>query len=358
MLDWGLGHTTRCIPILQELAAQGFQIDVACTENQKAVLEKEVNNLRFHIIKGYNITYSTSRHFFSLKIASQIPKMIRMIRYEQKWLKQYVKSNRPDAVITDNRPGFRTKDVLSIYMTHQLSPKTGNKLSDVIAATFHRFFIKKFDTCWIPDGPQHQISGALSKTSKAITNTRYIGPLSRFRPATGHTPVYDLACVLSGPEPQRSLLETILLGQLKQYSGKTIFVRGTTDTRQLQTTVPATVKVVDYLPASQLSNVIQNARLIICRSGYSSIMDLIRLGARAVLIPTPGQGEQEYLAQYMHHRKHFMTAHQHNIDVKEIVDMSCHFSFSEVEVDFERFKTAIADLKADVSTANAGSNLK
>lgn len=348
VLDWGLGHTTRCVPIFKEMILQGFDLSVACTESQKQILQKELPSLKYHHLKGYNITYSQKGWMFPIKILIQLPKIFLRLNYEKRWLKQYIKSNEVDIIFSDNRPGFRLKSRHSVYMTHQLSIKTGFRLTDLISSRIHQVFIGRFNSCWVPDDPKHTVAGDLSRWPTPNTEIRYIGPLSRMENNPDDSKRYVLACILSGPEPQRTLLEKSLLLQLKEAEFKSILIRGKASNESSGSL--KNLEVVDYMSGEQLNEIMNSSELILCRSGYSSVMDLIKLGQKAVLIPTPGQGEQEYLAWYMYEKKHFLTASQYNFKVKEIVDMYRSFPFRPVKTDFMAFKGVVKALKEQFSS--------
>ncbi|MBS1660904.1 MAG: glycosyl transferase family 28 [Bacteroidetes bacterium] len=226
--------------------------------------------------------------------------MIRINR-EKAWLRRYIRLEQPDLIISDNRYGLYLKEVASIFITHQLrirSPWGG--LADDILQRINYRFIRRFDRCWVPDIPGPDgLAGELAHPARLPhMPVRYIGWLSRFS-ADGMGEYSDLLILLSGPEPQRSLLEKRLLEQLADYTGKTVLVRGLPEGRELPGLIPPQVTVYNHLPAAALERVISGAGQVVARSGYSTVMDLMRLGKKAILIPTPGQTEQEYLGDYL-----------------------------------------------------------
>lgn len=346
MLDWGLGHTTRCIPILNEFINQGFPLIIGCTALQKKILQPEIPQASFKMLKGYNIRYSPGKLLFTLKIILQLPKIFKTCYIERKWLKIHLKKTNYKSIIvfSDNRPGFYHHRAFNIYMTHQLTIHTGSAITTKLATLMHRRVIRKFNECWIPDTKSHSLSGQLSKDSNIKVPKRYIGPLSRLRyiPAAK---VYDIAFVLSGPEPQRTILENVIFNQVRMCrEHKIIIVRGKLSGPEQKPDLPKNVICHDYLATGELNRVMCSSKLIVCRSGYSGIMDLVCTHSKAVLIPTPGQGEQQYLAALMSENKIFMKAAQNRLVLTKIVEASGCFPFTKVEADFDSFRQTITGL--------------
>jgi uncharacterized protein (TIGR00661 family) len=238
-------------------------------------------------------------------------------------LKKIVRKIRPDLVISDNRYGLWSENVKSILITHQCSIKFPGfmKFLEYPAALFIRLLIEGFDDCWIPDypGPQN-LSGDLSHRFPPPSNATYIGPISRFSiPVIPHEkaeklPHADLLIMLSGPEPQRTRLEKTVLKQVQALSVSTIILQGLPGKNETIEIGPHHT-MISHLPSRELKGLIQNARFIICRSGYSSIMDLAGLKKKALIIPTPGQTEQEYLADYLAEKGMFLSCSQHDFDL-------------------------------------------
>ncbi|HET7115858.1 MAG TPA: glycosyl transferase family 28, partial [Hanamia sp.] len=221
-LDWGLGHATRCIPIIKELAGLGCEVIIVASDNTCSLLKKEFPFLVILRYKGYEIKYSRDKKNFLKKIFLQFPRVIFSVWKENNWLKKTIKAQDVDAVISDNRFGMYSKKISSIYITHQLRIKTGNQFTEFIAQKIHYFFIKKYSQCWIPDNKENGLGGELSHPQKIPSNTIYIGPLSRFNPFPKIEKVYDLLVTISGPEPGRTIFENKILKQLQGFSGKVL----------------------------------------------------------------------------------------------------------------------------------------
>lgn len=143
---------------------------------------------------------------------------------------------------------------------------------------------------------QH-LSGKLGHPKNSTLNIKYIGTLSRFH-KKNLPQIYDVLILLSGPEPQRTLLEEQLRGALLQYKGRVLFVRGMVE-KEVRSEQKNSVTFVNYLTSDALESAINQSKVVLSRSGYTTIMDLAQLGKKAFFIPTPGQYEQEYLAKYL-----------------------------------------------------------
>ena len=235
------------------------------------------------------------------KIAFSTPKILYQIYKENYKLKQFLRTQHFDIVISDNRYGLWNKNVKSIFITHQLRVKSTPKLMFLEPIMFQvsSFFIKKFDLCWVPDFKgENNLSGELSHKS-ALPNVRFIGPISRFKHSTKKQLVQvselnKLLVVLSGPEPQRTIFENNILQQLYGLKMQTTLVRGVIGKEE---TSQNGITVQNYMGTKELQAAINSADIVLSRPGYSSIMDLATIGKKAIFVPTPGQTEQEYLAK-------------------------------------------------------------
>ncbi|HEY5748656.1 MAG TPA: glycosyltransferase [Chryseolinea sp.] len=295
-LDWGLGHATRCIPLIRELLRRDCHVLIAGSGDSRLLLEKEFPQLTFLSLPGYHPSYPATRGM-AWSMARQLSKFRRAIREEHACVERYAKEYALDLVISDNRYGCWTAAVPSIFITHQsniLMPKRFGWMAPWIRRINHGF-IRKFTACWIPDFPgDHALAGDLISfgNHRANDNVRYIGPQSRFIPTHKTKAVYDMVCVFSGPEPQRTVFENIVVPQVKASGLKYFVVRGLPAAAEEQ----SNDNCVNFLSGSALQTVLEQASCVIARSGFSTVMDLSALQKRAIFVPTPGQTEQEYLA--------------------------------------------------------------
>lgn len=327
-LDWGLGHATRCIPIIQALIQRGARVTVAGEGKVDSLLRTEFPHLDFLPLKGYRVSYSAHRLTLPLTIASQIPKILSAIHYEQQWLQSAVAAHRFNGIVSDNRYGLHHAQVPTAFVTHQLQIKSGS--SSVADAALHKLnyrYINRFSTCWIPDhASANNLGGDLShpRHSPSIP-CHFLGPLSRFRKREA-TENKGLVLLLSGPEPQRTILEKKLLSQLSSYTGPVTLVRGLP--QSLETlSLSKNIEVYNHLPAAQLQDLLQDAEWVVARSGYSTVMDLAAMGKKSILIPTPGQGEQEYLARHLMNKGYALCIHQEKFRLQQAIDLALSFNY-------------------------------
>jgi uncharacterized protein (TIGR00661 family) len=313
-LDWGFGHATRCIPIIQALLTRQCEVYIGGSGGSLALLKKEFPTLTTFEFPGYAPTYP-ARGSMVWKMLKQLPHFVTTIIKEHRFLHQIIQEHAIDLVISDNRYGCYSADIPSIFITHQSNiqmPKRFGFLAPVVRYV-NGLFMKKFSECWFPDYPGiDSLAGTLTDTSPNI-KARHIGALSRFHYNPGVVKTYDLICVLSGPEPQRTILENLLIEQLSNYTGTFLFVRGITEPRPWKATFP----YVSLLTSAELQEAIQASHVVIARSGYSTIMDLARVGAKAVLIPTPGQTEQVYLAKRLSDTNTVVYVNQALLNLRE-----------------------------------------
>ena len=292
-LNWGLGHATRCIPIINELIRQNFEPIIASDGAALQLLQKEFPDLEYHILPEYNISYSKKKAFFKWKLLLQTPKIISVIRKEKEITRKLVQSQNISGIISDNRWGVRHKKIPSVFITHQLKVLSGS--STIISSKIQQMLISKFTECWVPDFEEApNLSGKMGHLNQASFPIKYIGPLSRFTKL--QLPIkYNYAILLSGPEPHREILEKLLLKEFENHTSPILFIRGVLEKESTSETI-GNLRIYNYLLGKELEKALNCSEAIICRSGYTSIMDLAKMEKKAFLIPTPGQPEQEYLA--------------------------------------------------------------
>jgi uncharacterized protein (TIGR00661 family) len=313
-LNWGLGHVARCIPIIRALEAMGVEVMLASDGVALHLLKAECPHLPAFELPSYRIRYESPN--MVRNIAWQLPRITYAIRAEQWATERLVQEQGIDGIISDNRYGCFSKRARCAFITHQLNLQVPNAVLEWAANRVLRLALSKFHDIWIPDvAGTPNLSGKLSHGPEpAPAKVQFIGPLTRLEKYES-SPEYDVAVVLSGPEPQRSILEQRLLEQAMTLPRKFIFIRGKTQSRE-HYFVSENVEVVSYLTSQDLNEVLMASKVLVCRSGYSSIMDLTALGKKALLIPTPGQTEQEYLAQYLSEQHLFLSQSQDALDLE------------------------------------------
>jgi uncharacterized protein (TIGR00661 family) len=300
-LNWGLGHATRCVPIIRELLARGCEVVVAADGYPLAFLQQAFPALRFIELPSYSIRYSKSNSQILAMVVS-LPRVMAGIVREHLWLKSLIKNETFDYIISDNRFGMWHLEVHSIYITHQMMIKMPRGLTFLENTVWkiHQLVITKYNQCWIPDlAADGGLTHDLAHRYPLPVNARFIGSLSRFDQLTTVEPdtSYQILVLISGIEPQRTLFEQAMIRRFTGSSEKVLILTGQ-PSYQPSTLHKGNITLLSHLEDDKLAASILGAEKIISRSGYSTIMDLYALGClhKAELIPTPGQTEQEYLA--------------------------------------------------------------
>jgi UDP-N-acetylglucosamine transferase subunit ALG13 len=307
VLNWGLGHATRSKSLIQALLQNNFKVTLASDGAALHWLKAEFPQLQMLELPPYAIRYAAHKHQLPSLVA-QLPKIARAAYLEKKRVAQWQAQYHFTGLISDNRLGFWHPGLPTVYLSHQLNIPLKNGAA--LARWAHRSYYQIFNQVWVPDAPNQALSG---KMSKAFGNLQFTGPLSQFSSSTQgiENSVGPYLALLSGPEPQRSILEAKLLEQMRQWPAQSFtLVRGVHTAKPI---APANVQVHNTLGTQALQELIQAAPLVISRSGYSSLMDYAVLGKKALLIPTPGQAEQEYLAQ--RHKSAFEVATQAKLNL-------------------------------------------
>lgn len=319
-LNWGLGHASRCVPLIHRLLDEGHEVVIGGDGMSFTLLRKHFPKLRYVYLAPLDLHYSRSGNQ-TWAMLKAIPQLLLWRNKDRLMLKAILQEEHFDQVISDNRPGLYNKQVECIYITHQLRVKLTKtwRWAEATASRIHARMYTRFNKVWIPDYEDinHSLAGELShpsnlRLSRKKTEFQYIGPLSRLHSPITHKPSpinYEVVAVLSGLEPQRTLLEQELI---ERYSGKeerVLIVQGLVNHPNTRIK-RGNLTIVPSMADAELVPALLNARHIIARSGYSTIMDLEALGLLSVgnnkplpvhieLIPTPGQPEQEYLAVWL-----------------------------------------------------------
>ncbi|HLX91527.1 MAG TPA: glycosyltransferase [Puia sp.] len=309
---------------------RGAQVIIACGASQKALLSAEFPQIRFVHLPGYDLKYGDSRTMTRVKIIFQIPKILIWIKSENRWLRRFIADERPNGLISDNRYGLHSGEIPCIFMTHQLKIFSGfGRRADRILQNLSYRFIRQFAACWIPDSPEEPgLAGSLSHPENLpALPLDYIGSLSRFQATAQPFKKGELLVLLSGPEPQRTILENKILEEIKAYPGKANLVRGLpAKAAPLRTSFH--ISAHNHLPAYELNRLLIDAEFVICRSGYSSIMDIAALGKKSIVVPTPGQAEQEYLARHLFKQHLVFSTGQKDFSLGRALNEASNFSYA------------------------------
>jgi uncharacterized protein (TIGR00661 family) len=314
-LNWGIGHATRCIPIINQLIEGGYKPVIASDGEALQLLQKVFPKLKSYRLPAYKVRYTKNSWFFKLKILRQFPHLYKTYKQEQLFIADLLQKDVIDAIISDNRFGVFSKEIFSIYITHQLRVKSG--FTTFLTGFLHRRIFSKFDKIWIPDvADTPNLSGVLSHQINLKNPMSYIGLLSQFKKEIVPKK-YDILVLLSGPEPQRTILEKQLFKLLKNSDKEVCFIKGKVSDK-VEKQIQKKVTVYNFLFGVQLQRIINQSELVIARSGYSTIMDLAVLQKKAFFIPTPGQDEQLYLAKHLAKQKVAPFSCQRNFTLREL----------------------------------------
>lgn len=332
-LNWGLGHATRCIPVIRELQAQGCDVIIGSSGPSVLVLKNEFPMLLHIEAPDYSISYSRNKWLLPFKLLLQYPRLKKQIQQETVWLHEIINRYNIDAVISDNRFGMYHKSIPSVFITHQLELQTGlGVFANWLARKKNYSFISRFSSCWVPDySEQPGLAGILSHPSKKpAVPVSYIGPLSRFENKPVEEKKGHLLIILSGPEPQRTILENKIVDDIHHYNGTATIVRGLPGSASL---IPSSnsIQVYNHLSAGELNKEMLKAEYIISRTGYSTVMDIAALGKKSILIPTPGQGEQEYLGKLCKQQQTAFVVSQRKFSLLNTITQAGQYAFKPMQ---------------------------
>lgn len=333
-LNWGLGHATRCIPIIKALQENNFIPIIASDGVALELLKKEFPYIQSLQLPSYQIEYAKNGKNFKWKLVKSLPRMLDAIREEKKLVKKWITKYNIDGIISDNRLGVYNTTIPSIFITHQLNVMTGN--TTWLTSKLHQIIIKKHMQCWVPDVASYpNLSGELGHSKAKHFPVHYIGPLSRLHKKERQKQ-YDLMVILSGPEPQRGILENKLIEEVNRYDGKVVFIKGIIEKTQVKETIDNTT-FYNFMNTRQLEQTFNESDYVLCRSGYTTIMDLVKLGKKAFFIPTPGQYEQEYLAIKLDQEQIVPFAHQNDFKIEMLSKIAEYKGLSEMDttIDWE-----------------------
>lgn len=339
-LNWGLGHATRCIPVIEALIKYSFQPILAGDGDSLRLLRQEFPGLTFYELPSTKVVYAENGNLLKYKLLSQAPKLLRAVKQEKKRTEEIHKIEKLSGIISDNRFGVRSEDVPSVYITHQLQVLSG--AATFLSSQYHRQIISKFNECWVPDFESNELAGELSKPGKGKLELKYIGPLSRFS-RHPQKKRWDIVAVLSGPEPQRGILESKIKEELKSFSGKSLIIQGIVDSKQLRIS-EGNLTIVNFMLQKELAETIEQGELILSRSGYSSIMDLYALEAKAYFIPTPGQFEQEHLAEHLKQKGFADFSDQASFHIDKLINVKNFTGFSHKKTSKNNLERSLFDV--------------
>ena len=343
-LDWGLGHATRCIPAIRACLALGNNVIIASTGRSLQLLKKEFPQLIAIDVPAYDIQYQKKGSFI-FKIISQLGKVFRGIKREHTITQQLIKEHNIDLIISDNRYGIYSKNIFSVIISHQMMVKIPKfKIAEPFVYLWLQYQHRKFDAIWIPDVKNEpNISGDLSHKYKLPKHAQFVGVLTRFRkPEIQPAIKYDVLAIISGPEPQRTIFEDLIIDQAKNTNKKYVIVSGISE-KNTDIQFNDNIRMISHIPGEELFQLILCSEIIISRGGYSTLMDLAVLNKKCIFVPTPGQTEQEYLVEELHNKKMIYGVDQGQFKLQTALDEVEKTKGFYVGVDVKEFEGVLRD---------------
>lgn len=328
-LNWGLGHASRCVPVIRHFLKQGSKVSIASDGDALQLLKDEFPELDVLELNSSNVTYSTFGFFFYLKLILQGFGLQKRALKDEKLVEAFVKKHKVDLIVADHRFGTFSENVKSVIICHQLQFKAG--LFSYSSSHFNAKSLNRFSEVWVPDTDSSpNLSGVLSQYHKVKVPVKTIGILSRFSKLE-HEEYMDYLAVISGPEPLRTHFEKKLIQVFSNLKSKTcVIVRGVYEQEELKD-LPH-LRFYNHLNSEELNSLVCRTKVVICRSGYSSVMDMACLGKKVFFVPTPHQGEQEYLSERLEHMKIAPFSSQENFKTRDLENLKFYSGFNSEEM--------------------------
>jgi uncharacterized protein (TIGR00661 family) len=347
VLNWGLGHASRSIPIIQSLLKKNIELVIASDGEALVLLQKEFPSLTFEVLPSYNVQYAENAKNFDKAIFFQLGKFGKTVKEENKLTDLLIRKHNLTHLISDNRYGVYSKTIPSTIICHQINLQHKIVFVKKQMNKVHFSLLKKFTEIWVPDFEDKMaiapnISILEFKNKSIASKLKYIGLLSRMEKNEPELNQNIVSIILSGPEPQRTILEEELLEQITTLKEHFVLVRGT-EIFEKAIQEKENLKVFSLLKTAELNELINQSKLVICRAGYSSIMDLLKLEKPAIIIPTPGQTEQEYLATHLQNKNWFYSSLQEKLILKKALQESQNYTLPKKHFSEEELEKTIAN---------------
>ena len=316
ILNWGLGHASRSSVVIRHLLRLGHRILPASDGAAYLYLREVFPQLNILKLPDLEVRYPGRNPIWNMALQSR--HILFSFYKDYRALKLIAQQYDIDVVLSDHRLGAFVKGKKNILLLHQIKIPLRSAVLSSLFHPFSRLLLRPFDEYWVPDFEEHLLSGKM--TQARLSPMRFIGPISHFTPymeGKHSSEYYDVIAVLSGPEPQRTLFENQIIGELKNLKLKSLIVRGLPETakNEVPQSVTSEIYQISFLPPEKLLPLLLHSKYIIARSGYSTIMDLTCIQKSALLVPTPGQPEQEYLMNHLKYQNAFIFQLQEELDI-------------------------------------------
>ena len=315
----GLGHAARSLPLIKSFLKRDWEVLVGSNGRALDFLKRELSHTSFVTTPDYRLRYA-SGFWLVPALLQQLPRLMWTIRKEKRYTQAIVEAYGPALIVSDHCYGAYDARIPAVLIAHQLVFEMPAFLDSLRqwGGLLHRQLLRHFDKILIPDianGSQGLLSGRLSELPINDSRFAFIGLLSSLsHPADKPDKSPDVFISISGPEPQRSILEDIVLRQVGGISGQVVVALGRAEAEQCLHN-SENLTVFTHLDRQQLAAAMTAAAVIVCRPGYTTLMELAFLGKPALLIPTPGQTEQVYLAEYHRQKGFYQVCKQQELDL-------------------------------------------
>ena len=324
LCSWGLGHATRSLPVIRKLIQEKNDLTIISNGRSLELLKKELGeNIKYYDIPDYPMLVSKNSRQFMAKSVVYWPSFIAKMESGLQALKKILDKDKTDCIISDARYDMYNRNIPSYFISHQIRIMNPLriKMFEKGSETFNLFFFKRFREVIVPDYKDNNLSGELSHNLNKIDEKKlhYVGVLSDFKKKETKKDI-DYLISISGPEPQRTMLEEKLISQVESLDGNIIVTLGKTESNKKIN--KKNIETYSFLSKEKREDFLNRSKLVISRSGYSTILDLAVVGTKALMIPTPGQIEQEYLGKYHNKKKTFYSINQSKINLEKDVEIA------------------------------------
>jgi len=344
--SWGLGHATRSLPVIRKLIEEDNEITIISHGRSLQLLKNELGkNLEYIEISDYPMLLSENSRQFMAKSLIYWPIFVSQLRRGWKKLKKNLEHKKYDAIISDARYEIYNRKVPSFFISHQMRIMNPMRIKFLEKGSeiFNLFFFRRYAGVIVPDYKDDNLSGDLSHNLNKIDEKKlhYVGALSDFKKKQTKKDI-DYLISISGPEPQRTMLQEKLLSKVDQLKGNIVITLGKTEGKDK--IKKKNIQTFSFLSKKDREDFLNRSKLVISRSGYSTILDLSVIGTKALMIPTPGQIEQEYLAKYHNSIKTFYCVNQSNINLAKDVELANKTTGLKRECNVEKSVEKILDI--------------
>ena len=324
VFEWGIGHATRDIPLINALLKRGHEVHIIVTGRSLDILKNHFKNKckYFDVVSLHDIYYNINTKFIKANFIFSIPKIIKTLKKARQESEKIIKKGNYDIVISDCRLDVYDKINNSYLINHQLRYKSPFGTERIIEKSFS-VLMKHYKYFLVPDFKNNNLSGRLSHDLRYFDKKKikYIGIISNLRQKNSKKDI-DYFISFSGPEPARTLLEKKILENIKELKGKVVIAAGNPKGKIIS---PSGVEFYNFVSPKNQENFMNRAKFLIVRAGYTTIMEIAELNKKALLIPTPGHPEQMYLGKYLKDKGYFYSVSQKKLDLKKDIEIATKF---------------------------------